>query len=322
MNTAKLLKEAGSGCCLILPLLGGAAVAKPLVSADLPDGFDPLAFDSSPHPSTSTEDPSSLISVEAALASEDSIGNRWALETKVLGLQQDSESLVLSLEGRNQLAIPSIATEWTADADESEVSRQSHLASNATSKPIAAQAVERSNSSTFGALLVELRTEADVAGNFTLVKGAENGRQAIAFEQWLIPFDDVINALGFSAAVDTDGQIVLRSAEIVTRIQLESLPQDPELGTMWSVADIAEHLGAVAEFDPGQYAIRFNQDTLSRDRSIQLAQSTSASDDLTYSALSAAYLATPSVDALQIRHAKRGLTQRLIKRAARRNSRN
>ena len=101
-------------------------------------------------------------------------------------------------------------------------------------------------------------------GVSSLVRGSENGSQARSLDNWLIPFDDVVKALGFTATLQADGWLELRSPDVVTHIQLESLEVDPELGTVWSVAEIEAHLGASVEFDRSQYAIRFNRSALGR----------------------------------------------------------
>ena len=356
MNTAKLIRDAGSGCCLLLPLLGGTATANQSLSTDVPTEFD-LTFASDSSLLSPSEVRESLISIDAALEPEADSEARWIVDVRTLNLDPSGESdlsdesvMILSVEENDQsgatfevvepveLVGESTATEDLIEADQIEATQveanqiEEETTESTTSAPNLstpnlsapnlstpsptvdkswgktdlgnktsstktsstktsstrtwdtnhADTIARAVSS-FGVLLVELRTE-ESEGKKTLVKGAENG-EAIAFDDWLIPFDDAISALGFSAAVEVDGKLTLKSSEITTQIQLESLPQDPDLGVAWSVADIAKHLGAAAEFDRDQYSIRFNQDAVNRDRSIQ---ATADKHNSTYSALSAA----------------------------------
>lgn len=64
----------------------------------------------------------------------------------------------------------------------------------------------------------------------SLIKGSEDGTQAINFKQWLIPFDDVVKALNIKVNILDDGQLELRSPGFVVRIKPQELTQDPELG--------------------------------------------------------------------------------------------
>lgn len=294
MKTAKLLRDAGSGCCLLLPLLGGSATAGPLVSTDIPTEFDLTSFhQGSQLPTEALQE--SLISVEAALEPTKTREDEWTVDLRTLNLhasvlgQPDEDFVLLEKSDRNIVSFNALDRQLSENTlSENTVDDLDATIPDSVDDRLETTAYNNGSrdGSTFGALLVELHTESSL-GVQTLVKGAEDGSQAIAFDNWLIPFDDVVNALGFTASVEVDGQISLRSAEITTKIQLESLPKDPELGVMWSVADIAKHLGAAAEFDRQNYAIRFNRDAVNRDRSIQAV---SNRDDLPYAALSATYV--------------------------------
>ena len=91
----------------------------------------------------------------------------------------------------------------------------------------------------------------------TLVRGQQDERQAIAFDQWLIPFDDAMTALNFSTDPQPNGQLELRSLGIATLLDPAQLRTDPELGTVISIAQIREEFGIDAEFDFEQYAVSF-----------------------------------------------------------------
>lgn len=237
MNSQKALTRVGSGCCLVLPFVGLAASAA-----------EPMAVSEAPLFSTEADFSATQVQNNDFSYSA-STGDEWLLEPVALlpiepPLPAASEAANLSGIG----AVPgaeAVAIEQAVAVEQSIAVEQPAL----------------------GTLMVELR----VAGNSTsvpvnvssLVKGAEDGQQAIAFDQWLIPFDDVNKLLGFTAAIQADGQLSLRSSEIVTQVRLESLPSDPDLGVMWSIADIAKYLGATAEFDLANYAIQFNQSSRS-----------------------------------------------------------
>ena len=92
----------------------------------------------------------------------------------------------------------------------------------------------------------------------TLVRGFEDGSQAINFETWLIPLDDVIKGLKLDVKPLDDGQLEVRSPGLVTRINPEELPTDPELGVVIPVKTIQTLLGVPTEFDMIEYAITFN----------------------------------------------------------------
>lgn len=89
----------------------------------------------------------------------------------------------------------------------------------------------------------------------TLVRGAEDGEQAINFEQWLLPFDAVTEALQISVTNLEDGQMELRSPGLITRISPEQLKTDPELGQALTTKDIKTLFKVPAKFDIEEYAI-------------------------------------------------------------------
>jgi len=301
VNTVKLLIDASSSCCLILPLLNAAAAAakEPALSTDVLTGavlpYPTVGFYPSTADQSTLNQPSEAVfSVEAALNATHQKDGAWPLNIETVNLQTPDAPY---LEEPVQLSIPFELADMAITQDNQTqdnqtqdelqtVQRLDHSVAHETSTQNSMQssfnteAVELGDTSyepfltlsetdtldstMFGTLYVELSSTESSARVATLVKGAENGHQAIAFEQWLIPFDDVIKALGFTASLEADGHLTLRSPEIVTQIQLESLPTDPDLGVMWSIADIAQHLGAVAEFNLATYTIQFNQAALNQ----------------------------------------------------------
>ena len=97
------------------------------------------------------------------------------------------------------------------------------------------------------------------------VRGFEDGSQAIDFNNWLVPFEDVLQALDFRKKNLEDGQLELRSPGSIVRIDPTKLPTDPDLGQAISVADISGLLQVPTEFDIAEYAIVFNPPWLAQD---------------------------------------------------------
>jgi hypothetical protein len=88
-----------------------------------------------------------------------------------------------------------------------------------------------------------------------LVRGREDGSQAIDFANWLLPYDAVIQGLKFTAKPLPDGQVELRSPGLVKRIDPTKLRTDPELGLVFSVQDLQDLFQVKAEFNLNEYAI-------------------------------------------------------------------
>ncbi len=99
----------------------------------------------------------------------------------------------------------------------------------------------------------------------TFVRGAEDGKQAVDFENWLISFKDVQTALNLNIKTLEDGQIEIRSPGLVIRINPKDLKTDTELGLVLSIADIQSKLGVKCEFNIVDYAIVFNPPWLNLD---------------------------------------------------------
>jgi hypothetical protein len=88
-----------------------------------------------------------------------------------------------------------------------------------------------------------------------LVRGKEDGSQAIDFVKWLVPYDVVIRALKLTVTTLEDGQLEMRSPGVVTRIDPKKLRSDPELGLVFSITELKQLFGVEAEFDIAEYAI-------------------------------------------------------------------
>ena len=98
-----------------------------------------------------------------------------------------------------------------------------------------------------------------------LVRGREDGSQVIEFEKWLLPYNQVLNILGFNAQNLPDGRVELRgSPTVTTRINLNELTSDPKLGLVFSIQDLEKYFGVGAQFDMREYAIRLDIPQLNR----------------------------------------------------------
>lgn len=97
-----------------------------------------------------------------------------------------------------------------------------------------------------------------------MIRGKEDGTQAINFKDWLVPFEDVVRGLNFSLQNLPDGQIEVRSPGLVTRIDPKKLRTDPELGLVFSIQDLDSLFGIKAKFDVIEYAIELDVPWLSK----------------------------------------------------------
>ena len=113
------------------------------------------------------------------------------------------------------------------------------------------------NSVQFSVFPVGINIERRTVNTSALVKGAEDGLTAINFEQWLIPFDLVIEALQIKVTPLDNGIVELRSPGLVKKIDPQKLLTDQDLGLVFKVSEIREILGVPVKFDIQEYAIKF-----------------------------------------------------------------
>ena len=102
-----------------------------------------------------------------------------------------------------------------------------------------------------------------------LVRGTEDGSQAIQFDDWLIPYEVMIKALNIRVTNLPNGQVQLRSPTVVFDLDFSRLRLDPEIGAVLSIRDVKDWFGIAPEFDINNYAIqikypRTNQSDLSK----------------------------------------------------------
>jgi Carboxypeptidase regulatory-like domain len=87
------------------------------------------------------------------------------------------------------------------------------------------------------------------------VRGREDGEKAIDFDKWLVPFDEVIDALKFKLKAEVNGQIEISSPLFKSQLPANKLVEDPQLGRAIAVKDLNTIPGITAKFDINKYAI-------------------------------------------------------------------
>jgi len=90
------------------------------------------------------------------------------------------------------------------------------------------------------------------------VKGLENGKEAVDFNNWLVPFSSVTQALRLKVITKDNGQLELRSASLVINLDPSILVNDPDIGQAISVGQIRDLLQTRTEFSIAEYAIVFS----------------------------------------------------------------
>lgn len=90
------------------------------------------------------------------------------------------------------------------------------------------------------------------------VRGREDLVQAVAFERWLLPFEDVMTVLQIEVTPLDSGEWELRSPGVVVRLDPNTLKTDPEIGLAIEVDQIQTLLGVSVEFDIEHYAVNFS----------------------------------------------------------------
>ncbi|WP_313933789.1 MULTISPECIES: carboxypeptidase-like regulatory domain-containing protein [unclassified Calothrix] len=91
-----------------------------------------------------------------------------------------------------------------------------------------------------------------------LIRGQEDGTQAVDFERWLIPYEAVVKALQLNVNL-SNGQLEIRAPGLVTRIDPRELNNDRKLGLVFSVAQLQTLLGIKVTFDINDYALRLER---------------------------------------------------------------
>jgi hypothetical protein len=87
------------------------------------------------------------------------------------------------------------------------------------------------------------------------VRGYEDGENAVNFENWLVPFDEVVEALKFKTKEAINGQIEISSPLFKFQLPANRLLQDPQLGRAIAIRDLNTIPRVTAKFNINKYAI-------------------------------------------------------------------
>jgi hypothetical protein len=98
----------------------------------------------------------------------------------------------------------------------------------------------------------------------TLVRGYEDGFDAVDLENWQIPYQIFLQALGIQTSELADGQLELRSPNFILRINPKELTLDPDLGRVLKIKDIEELFDVLVEFDIKSYRLLIQAPWLSQ----------------------------------------------------------
>jgi hypothetical protein len=99
-------------------------------------------------------------------------------------------------------------------------------------------------------LIVNDRTKLE---SFSIL-GQENGSEAVSFENWLLPFDELVQAIGFKIK-EIDGQLELSNTSQRFRLPINKIITDRRLGRTILVKDLIAIPGFQVKFDINKYAI-------------------------------------------------------------------
>ncbi len=117
--------------------------------------------------------------------------------------------------------------------------------------------IPTSTSVPFGPLIVGLTVNGRPIRASLIVKGAEDGAQALNFKEWLIPLDAVLQAIQATSQQLPGSILEIRSPVIVARLDLALIPQDPEIGLALTPAAIEDRLGIPVSFNLEDFALEF-----------------------------------------------------------------
>jgi hypothetical protein len=88
-----------------------------------------------------------------------------------------------------------------------------------------------------------------------LVRGKIEDLKTAHFQQWQVPYEALVEVLDFQSHSVGNGKVQLDASGWVTRLDLNQLSRDPELGLMLSIQEIEEKFKVDAHFDINEYAI-------------------------------------------------------------------
>jgi Carboxypeptidase regulatory-like domain len=104
------------------------------------------------------------------------------------------------------------------------------------------------------------------------VLGEENGEKAVNFDLWLVPFDEVIDALKLKSKAADDGGVEIISPLFKFQLPASSIVRDPQLGRAISIKDLNTIPGVTAKFNINKYAIDLVVPSLDRNTSSEIVE--------------------------------------------------
>ena len=117
--------------------------------------------------------------------------------------------------------------------------------------------LQLNNSQQFTLFPVGINLNGKNVNTSALIKGVETDDRPVAFEQWIVPFDVVVETLNITVTSLKNGELELRSPGLAVRVNPQKLTEDPDLGLGLTIAQIEEILGVPTEFNFLEYAIDF-----------------------------------------------------------------
>ena len=81
-----------------------------------------------------------------------------------------------------------------------------------------------------------------------------NPPKSVRFEDWLLPFDELVQAIGFKSK-EIDGQLELSTSGQKVRLPINKIVANAKLGRAISARDLAAIPGFVVKFDINKYAV-------------------------------------------------------------------
>ena len=116
--------------------------------------------------------------------------------------------------------------------------------------------VQVSKSQQFTLFPVGINLNGKNVNTSALIKGVENDRP-LAFKQWIVPFDVVVETLNITVTSLKNGKLELRSPGLAVRVDPQQLTEDRDLGLGFTIAQIEAILGVPVKFNFLEYALDF-----------------------------------------------------------------
>jgi hypothetical protein len=104
------------------------------------------------------------------------------------------------------------------------------------------------------------------------IRGKEDGEKAVEFDRWLVPFDEVMEALKFKVDPELNGKIEISSALFKFPLPVDRLVKDPQIGRSIAIKDLNTIPGITAKFNLNKYAIDLVIPTLDRNSTASIIE--------------------------------------------------